>query len=140
MPSTPSLPCARRQGCINLLPRVLRLAVKVNHQRDIFGWHPHSRPVQAAGTSNTSPTADAAPVEVGTRERAPARAPQILMRVIQNILITCIGMNGGHETSLNTDCLMQDFGHRRQTICGTGRIGNNLMLCGQLVIHAIDDR
>ena len=47
---------------------------------------------------------------------------------VQNTLVIGIGMNGGHQTTLNTEFFVQNLSHRSQTVGSTGSVGNDMML------------
>ncbi len=50
------------------------------------------------------------------------------MREVEQTLIPGVGVNRGHEASLDLEVFMQDLGHRRQTVGGAGGVGNDVVL------------
>ena len=92
-------------------------------------------------SGRTRPTALAAPVEVGIRLMAAARARYgILVQRVHRALVAGIGVHRGHVAVLDADRLVQHVRHRREAIGGAGGVGDDVVLLRQLlVIDAIDD-
>jgi hypothetical protein len=66
----------------------------------------------------TSATALAAPVVVGTRLIAAARAPQILVDVILKILVHGVGVNRRHQPARDAKAVVEHLGDWRETVGG----------------------
>src|SRR5690242_17482205 len=67
-----------------------------------------------------------------------ASAAQVFVREIEQPLIVGIGMDGGHGPAVDAECVLNDFGDRREAIGGAGGVGNDVVLRGvvALVVHA----
>src|SRR4029453_14404499 len=61
-------------------------------------------------------------------DRRRPRASQILMRKIQDALVVRITVYGAHESMRDSEFVVKNLRHRRETIRGTARVGNNLVL------------
>src|SRR6185503_18895835 len=77
---------------------------------------------------STSPTAAAAPVVVGMIESAAARAPQVLVRQVEQVLVVRVGVDGRHPALHDAERLVEDFRDWRETVRGARRIRNDLVL------------
>src|SRR5205814_6461118 len=75
------------------------------------------------------------------RERRRARAPQILVRKIEHLLIVGVAVDGDHRSVLEPERVANDLHHRHQTVRGARRVGYVCLLCGIVfvVVHAHDD-
>ncbi len=64
------------------------------------------------------------------------------MRKVEYPLIIRVGVDGGHETTLESETVHEHLGERRETVRGTGCVGDDVMGCGIVlaVVHAHDDR
>ena len=71
-------------------------------------------------------------------KRRRARAPQVLVREVENHLIVGVGVNRRHGAADDLELVLQDLGDRRQAVRGAGSVRNNVMLGGivLLVVHA----
>lgn len=58
----------------------------------------------------TRPRAFAAPVEVGMMFAAAARAPEVAVRAVLQVLICRVGVNRGHETTFDAEVVHEDLG------------------------------
>src|SRR6267154_419304 len=58
-----------------------------------------------------------------------ARAPQILVRQIEQLLVVGIRVNGSHRAAVDSECLVKHFCHRRQAIGGARCIRNYMVFC-----------
>src|SRR6516165_6742264 len=99
---------------------VARLATNLKSITETFGVGtridtPSSRP---ASSGRTRPTAFAAPVEVGIMFSA-AGAIHIFMYLIERGLVIGVRVHRCHKPLVDTDCVIEHFHDRRQTICGT---------------------
>ena len=61
-------------------------------------------------------------------------AVSIGVRLILNLLIVGIRVNGGHQTALDTEGVVEDFGDRCQAVGGARCVRNALQVSGELVI------
>ena len=62
------------------------------------------------------------------------------MAAIEHRLITCVGVDRGHDATLNSDTLIQDFSKRGEAIGGARAIGNHRIALAHIaVVHAEDD-
>ena len=50
------------------------------------------------------------------------------MRLIQNLLVVGVGMNGIHESTLNTKAIHEYLSKRSKTVGGTRSVRHNMML------------
>jgi hypothetical protein len=75
----------------------------------------------------------AAPVEVGTT----LSAAQVLVRAVLQVLVLRVGVDGGHQTLLDGEGVVQDLGHRRQAVGGAGGVGDDRVL-GRVVVAVVD--
>ena len=56
------------------------------------------------------------------------------MRQVQDLLVVCVGVDGGHEAALDRVLVMHDFRRRRQTVRGAGGIRNNVVLLRVILV------
>ena len=59
------------------------------------------------------------------------------MRQIQNLLIIGVRVNCGHKPLDDSEMVVDDLGHRSQTVRGTGSIGNNVVF-GRIILIFVD--
>ena len=88
------------------------------------------------------PVAWAAPVVVGTMLSAAARARRrVLVQPVHQLLIARVGVDGGHETLLEAEAVVEDLGQHRQAIGCARRIGHDHMKGGieGVVVHTHDE-
>jgi len=106
------------------------------HQRDGGGGHPHGkagefalefRDDQRHGLGRAGGSGD----HVTGRSPGPA---QILMGQIQNALVVGVGMHRGHHALDDAEGLVDDLGHRGQTVGGAGGVGQHVMLLGIVLV------
>ena len=99
---------------------------------------PSSLPLSSG---STRPTALAAPVVVGIIDSAAARrAVEVLVQRVERRLVAGVGVDRRHEAVLDADGVVEHLGDRRQAIGGAGRVGDDEMVLGQLVVvDAVDD-
>merc|ERR1711959_818915 len=55
------------------------------------------------------------------------------MPPIQDHLVACVGVGGGHEAILDSEALVQDLAHGGHAICSARSIGNDGVLLGIIV-------
>ena len=82
----------------------------------------------------------------GTRRRRDHRhgggaaAVEILVHGVEGRLVAGIGVDRRHEAVVDADRVVEHEGHRRQAVGGAGRIRDDDVVLGQLVVvDAIDD-
>ena len=75
-------------------------------------------------------------------DRRRSRASQILMRKIEDALVVRVTVYGAHESMRDSELVMQNLRHRRETIRSAARVGNNLVLLGivDVVVHPDTNR
>ncbi len=67
-------------------------------------------------------------------------AVEIRVVAVQRGLVAGIAVDRGHEPALDPDGVVQHLGHRRQTVCGAGRVRHDQIITGQgIVIHTEHD-
>jgi hypothetical protein len=117
--------------------------VKVRSTTETFGVgtrieEPSSLPLSSG---STSPTARAAPVVVGIMDIAAARARRgSSVDLVEDLLVVGVGVDRGHQPALDADRIVEHLGHGREAVGGARRVGDDLVIGGQLVVvDAIDD-
>ncbi len=70
------------------------------------------------------------------------RAPQVLVRQVQQVLVVRVGVDRGHDSVANAEVLQQYLGHRRQAVGRAGGVGDDLVLARIIgvLVHAQHDR
>ena len=59
---------------------------------------------------------------------------------VEDFLVAGIAVNRGHQTALDAEGLLEDLGHRAETIGGAAGVGDDLLVAGQRgVVHTKDD-
>src|SRR5437016_5251605 len=74
---------------------------------------PSSLPLSSG---STMPMAFAAPVVVGMIDRYAARAPQILVRQIEQLLVVGVRVHRRHQAALDGEVVVQHFRYRRKAV------------------------
>src|SRR5437879_2156402 len=74
--------------------------------------------------------------------RCGARAAQVLVRQVEQLLIVGIGVDGGHGTAIDSEGFLENLGDGREAVRGAGSVGNDVVrgwIVG-LVVHTEDKR
>ena len=71
------------------------------------------------------------------RERGRPRAPKVLVRQIEQVLIVGVGVDRGHPALADAEPLVQHLGDRRQAVRGARRVGDDVVL-RRVVLIGID--
>ena len=77
------------------------------------------------------------------RKRRGARAAQVLVRQIEQLLVVGVGVDRGHGAVNDAESFEQHLGDRRQAIRGARRVRNHVVLrrvVGLLIVHAQHQR
>ncbi len=118
------------QCLIHLRYRYLLFHLHNNiHQRNIGGGHPDRQAVKLPLQFWNNKCHGCCCTGTG-RNHGKGSGPcptQIRVGKIENSLITGIGMDGGHKTTLNPEIIQDHLGYRSKTVGGTGCIGDHMM-------------
>src|SRR5699024_424306 len=70
-----------------------------------------------------------------------AGAAQVLVRGVVQALVAGVGVDGGHQATLDAELLVQDLRHRGEAVGGAGRVGDDVVLLRVVVgvVHADDE-
>src|SRR5882757_8577331 len=74
----------------------------------------------------------AAPVEVGTMFSA--AAAQVLVRRVLQVLVLRVGVDGGHQATLDGERVVQHLGQRGQAVGGAGGVRDHGLRAVVLVV------
>ena len=72
-------------------------------------------------------------------EDAAATAPVLLGRAVNGLLRSGCCVDGGHETALDAELVVQDLGNRSEAVRGAGSVGDDVLARIGLVVYAIDE-
>ena len=72
-------------------------------------------------------------------EDATATAPILLGRTVNRLLRSGCSVNRGHEAALDAELVVENLGDRSEAVRGAGSVGDDVLTCVGLVIHAIDE-
>mmetsp|Transcript_17755 Transcript_17755/g.36891 ORF Transcript_17755/g.36891 Transcript_17755/m.36891 type:complete len:590 (+) Transcript_17755:215-1984(+) len=117
---------------------LLEAASKVNN-RHIGGWHTegHSSELSVEGRDDLS---DGLGGSSGGRDDVVASGtstpPVLLGRSIDSLLGSSDGVDGGHETLLEAELVVDGLGHRSEAVGGAGSVGDNVRSVVLLVVDA----
>ena len=93
---------------------------------------PSSLPFSAG---RTTPIARAAPVRGRDhRQRRGPRPAQVLVGQVEDALVVGVGVDGRHEALLDAERVLQHLGHRRQAVGGAGRVRDDVVLLGVVLV------
>jgi hypothetical protein len=64
------------------------------------------------------------------------------MRAIDELLVTGVGVDGGHQSTLDTECIVEHLDHRHETVGRTTGIRHHLMFAAVeiLMVDPVDER
>ena len=121
--------------------RLVEFDGEVNN-RDIGGWHAecHSGEFFVEGRDNLAHGfGGAGRGWDDVLENAASTAPILAARTVNGFLCGCGSVNGGHETALDAEGVVDDFRKRGEAVCGAARVRDDGLACIGRVIHAIDE-
>ena len=123
--------------------RVPRHHRQVN-ERDVWGGHPKRDAVEPTLQLGHDQGHGRGGAGTG-RDHGEGRRPrpsQVLVRSVEQPLVTGVGMHRGHQAGLDPEAVVQDLRHRRQAVRGAGGVADHVVMRGvvSLPVHAEDDR
>ena len=76
------------------------------------------------------------------RQRRGARAPQVLVRQVEQVLVVRVGVDRRHPALDDAELLVEDLGDRREAVGRARRVGDDVVLrrVVLLVVDADDER
>ena len=74
-----------------------------------------------------------------TKETSAAASPILLGRTVNGLLGSCGGVDGGHETPLDAEFVIEDLGDRGKAVGGAGSVGDDVLTSVGGVVHTIDE-